>query len=200
MGWARVVVALGAVVAAGALSVSGGSGADPRTPPALPGEPPPFLGTAVVGSGGLTAAIDAYGDVVDLRAPSPAGRGLIKNAAARQAAGSVPLDTGIAPWARTGGGVAQPLWRADAVEQRYRRGSNVVVTTAWFGPERVRITYAADGSRLACLTEADPGTRIEFRSGKPEAARRLHCDDRTARRIVRASVRGDRRWLRQAQP
>ncbi len=45
------------------------------------GCPPPFLGTAVAGGGGLTAAIDAYGDVVDLRAPSPAGRALIDNPA-----------------------------------------------------------------------------------------------------------------------
>jgi hypothetical protein len=200
MGWARAVLALVAVATAGALLVSGGSGADPRTPPALPGQPPPFLGTAVIGGGGLTAAIDAYGDVVDLRAPGPAGRGLIENAAARQAAGSVPLDTGIVPWVRIGGGAERPLWRADAVEQRYRRRSNAVVTIAWFGRERVRITYAAGGSRLACLTEADAGARIEFRSREPEAVRRLRCDDRAAGRVVRASVRGDRRWLRRAQP
>ena len=55
------------------LLLSGGSGADPETPPGLPGLPPPFLGTAVVGDGGMTAAIDAYGDVVDLRA-GPGGR------------------------------------------------------------------------------------------------------------------------------
>ena len=53
--------------------VSGGSPADPRTPPALPGMPPPFLTAAVVGGGGLTAGIDAYGDVVDLRV-GPAGQ------------------------------------------------------------------------------------------------------------------------------
>src|SRR3954471_8473633 len=118
MGWARVVVALGAVVAAGALSVSGGSGSDPRTPPALPGEPPPFLGTAVVGDGGLTAAIDAYGDVVDLRVPGPAGRALIDNPAARQAAGTVAADTGLVPWVRIGGAPARPFWRANRVRQR----------------------------------------------------------------------------------
>src|SRR4051812_3241953 len=100
MGWARAMLALVAVAAAGALLVSGGSGADPRTPPARPGERPPFLGTAVVGGGRLAAAIDAYGDVVDLRAPGPAGPGLVENVAARQAAGSVPADTGIVPWVR----------------------------------------------------------------------------------------------------
>ena len=48
---------LGAV--AGGLLVSGASGADPRTPAALPGRPAPFLGIAVVGSGGLLASADA---------------------------------------------------------------------------------------------------------------------------------------------
>src|SRR5213080_3540634 len=134
MGWARIVLALGAMVAAGALLVSGGSAADPRTPPALPGEPPPFLGTAVVGDGRLTAAIDAYGDVVDLRVPGPAGRGLIDNPAARQAAG-----TGIVPWVRIGGAPARPLWRANRVWQRYWPGTNVLVSEARFGGTRVRI-------------------------------------------------------------
>src|SRR3954463_2078690 len=97
---ARVAVGLVAVVAAGVLLGFGGSGADPRTPGGRPGLPPPFLGTAVAGSGGLTAAIDAYGDVVDLRAPGPAGRALIDNPAARQAAGTVPAATGIVPWVR----------------------------------------------------------------------------------------------------
>src|SRR3954471_11642958 len=129
MGWPRAVLALVAAATAGALLVSGGSGADPRTPPALPGEAPPFLGTAVVGSGGLTAAIDAYGDVVDLRVPGPADRALIDNPAARQAAGTVPATTGIVTWVRIGDGRPRPLWFADSVAQRYRRGTNVVVTT-----------------------------------------------------------------------
>ncbi len=64
----RALLGLAAAAAVAAVAVSGGSRADPRTPPALPGMPAPFLGTAVVGSGGRTMAIDAYGDVVDLRA------------------------------------------------------------------------------------------------------------------------------------
>src|SRR5215469_1753034 len=127
MGWARAALALGAVVAAGALLVSGGSGADPRTPAALPGLPPPFLGTAVVGGGRLTAAIDAYGDVVDLRM-RPGGQALIDNPSARQSAGTVPSDTGIVPWVSLDGRSARPLWTADSVTQRYRRGTDVVVT------------------------------------------------------------------------
>jgi hypothetical protein len=155
--------------------------------------PPPFLGTAVVGDGGLTAAIDAYGDVVDLRA-RPAGRGLINNPAGRQAAGTVPTDTGIVPRVSLDGRPARPLWTADSVTQRYRRGTNVVITTARFGRRRVRITYAA-GDSLACLTQATKGARLWLRSTEPAAARRLQCDDRAARLTVRASERSDRRWL-----
>jgi hypothetical protein len=200
MGWARVVVALGAVVAAGALLVSGGSGADPRTPPALPGEPPPFLGTAVVGSGGLTAAIDAYGDVVDLRVPGPAGRALIDNPAARQAAGTVAADTGVVPWVRIGGAPARPFWRADRVRQRYWPGTNVLVTEARFGSTRVRIVYAAGDHGLACLAKTRGPARLEFRSREPAIGRRLHCHPGTARRTIRAAMREDRHWLRGARP
>ena len=178
---------------AGVLAASGGSGADPRTPPALPGMPPPFLGTAVVGDGGLTAAVDAYGDVVDLRT-RPVGQTLIDNPAGRQAAGTVPADTGIVPWVSLDGRPARPLWTADSVTLRYRRGTNVVVTTARFGRRRVRITYAA-GDSLACLTRATKGARLWLRSTEPGAARRLQCDDRAARLTVRAAARSDRRWL-----
>ncbi|MGN6217618.1 MAG: glycoside hydrolase family 15 protein, partial [Solirubrobacterales bacterium] len=198
MGWARAALALIAVVAAGTLLVSGGRGADPRTPPALPGLPPPFLGTAVVGDGGLTAAIDAYGDVVDLRA-RPGGGALIDNPSARQAAGTVPASTGIVPWVSLNGHQARPLWTADSVRQRYRRGSNVVVTTARFGAKRVRIAYAA-GDFLACLTEASKGVRISLRSTEPAATQRLRYNDRTARLIVQAAERSDRRWLRRSRP
>jgi hypothetical protein len=192
-------LALVAVAAVGALLVSGGSRADPRTPEGLPGLPPPFLGTAVVGDGGLAAAIDAYGDVVDLR-EGPAGRALIDNPSDRQAAGTVPADTGIVPWISLGGRRARPLWEADSVRQRYRRGTNVVVTTARFGAARVRIVYAGGGSHLACLTAADDGARVSLRSVEPAAIRRLRCDDRWARQTVRAAGRDDRRWLRRARP
>lgn len=199
MGWARAMLALVAVLAVGGLLVSGGSGADPRTPEGLPGLPPPFLGTAVVGDGGVTAAVDAYGDVVDLRL-RPAGRALIDNPSDRQAAGTVPADTGIVPWVSLGGRPARPLWKADSVTQRYRPGTNVVVTTARFGTARVRIVYAASDSRFACLTEANDGARVSLRSVEPAAMRRLHCDDRSARQAVRVAERGDRRWLRRARP
>lgn len=150
--WTRAALALVASGMAAVALLSGGSRTDPRTPAALPGLPPPFLGTAVAGSGGLTAAIDAYGDVVDLRAPGPAGRGLIDNPADRQAAGSVGADTGIVP--RVGiGASAIPLWRADSVFQRYLPGTNVVRTTARVGRVGVGVTEAAAGQALAGIVE-----------------------------------------------
>jgi hypothetical protein len=197
--WTRAAPALVAVLAAGALLVSGGSGADPRTPAGLPGLPPPFLGTAVVGDGGLTAAIDAYGDVVDLRT-GPLGVPLIDNPSDRQAAGTMPADTGIVPWVSVGGRPARPLWTADSVAQRYRSGTNVVVTTARFGSAWVRIAYGAGDGRLACITKAGDGARVWLRAGEPAAARRLDCDDASARRIIRAGEGSDRRWLRAARP
>jgi hypothetical protein len=94
--WARAALALVVAAAVGLALVSGASNADPRTPEALPGLPPPFLGTALAGSGEMTAAVDSYGDVVDLR-PSPAGPALIANPSDRQAAGTVGAATGIVP-------------------------------------------------------------------------------------------------------
>ncbi len=214
MAWTRAALALVATGAVGLVLVSGGSVADPRTPPALPGLPPPFLGTAVAGSGGLTVAIDAYGDVVDLRAPGAAGRALIDNPADRQAAGSVPADTGIVPrvhWASSkhlsghsrtnaSSNAGEPLWRADSVTQRYLPGTNVVRTVARFGPARVGIVYAARGGQLACLAHSGRGARVSIRSQEPSAESRLLCNDRTARSIVNLAVSSDRRWLARARP
>ncbi len=143
MRFARAALACLLVVAVGIVLVSGGDDSGPRTPPALPGLPPPFLGTAVSGDGGLTAAVDAYGDVVDLR-PGPAGPALIDNPSDRQAAGTVPEGTGIVP--RVDG---KAMWEADGVTQRYLPGTNVVRTVARFGAARAVITVAATGSSLA---------------------------------------------------
>ena len=187
------------VAAVGLAAVSGGEGTDPRTPAGLPGLPPPFLGVAVLGSGGTAAAIDAYGDVVDLRATGPAGRALIDNPADRQAAGSVAADTGIVPRVSVAGGPAQPLWRADSVRQRYRPATNVFVTDARLGPARVRIVYAARGGRLACLTRSSPGTVASLGSPGAAAAARLRCDDEVARKAIRAAADSDRRWLSRAR-
>jgi glucoamylase len=159
------------VLAMGVAVVSGGSSDDPRTPPALPGLPPPFLGTAVSGDGGLTAAVDAYGDVVDLRAPGPAGEALIDNPSDRQAAGTVPSDTGIVPRVRIGDGSALPMWRADSVSQRYLPGTNVVRTVARFGGAlraRVVMTVAASGGALAIMVRGEEAGAAGSDGVRPE--------------------------------
>jgi hypothetical protein len=189
-----------AVLGAGALAaaiVSGGSRADPQTPPPLPGLPAPFLGAAVVGSGELTGAIDAYGDVVDLR-PTPAGPALIDNPADRQAAGTVAATTGIVPRVSIAGGPWMPLWRADSVVQRYRAGTNVLVTEARFGSTRVEVIYAARGGVLACLTRSSRGSRVTIGSAEAAARTRLRCDDPAARAVIHSVAGSDRRWLARA--
>src|SRR5215218_1587495 len=178
-----------ALVAAAAMLLSGGSGSDPQTPAGLPGLPPPFLGVAVLGDGGLTAAVDAYGNVVDLRAPGPAGRALIENSAERQAAGTVPADTGIQIWARVDGEML-PMWEADEVRQRYLPGTNVLQTVAWFGAERIRILEAIHGDRLAI--EAG-GAAVQLR-GKGAAT------VTGSRQVLDAAAASGRRWLEPSLP
>lgn len=147
------------MVVLGLLALSGDSGADPRTPPALPGQPPPFLGTAVAGSGGLTAAVDAYGDVVDLR-PGPAGAALIDNPSARQKTGTVDAATGIVPRVAIDGGPALALWQADSVAQRYLRGTNAVRTVGRFGGVRVAVSVGTDAERLAVSVATSGGSAV----------------------------------------
>ena len=215
---ARAAAVLVAVLAGGALLVSGGTSSDPRTPAGLPGLSPPFLGVAVVGDGRLTAAVDAYGAIVDLRA-GPAGPALIDNPAERQAAGTVAPDAGIVPRLRLPDGRALPFWRADAVAQRYLPGTNVLETTARFGRLRARVTYAARGGLLACVTGvararspfvshsgtkddrarlSTPAVRLAGEvSGRPSGPR---CDDARARATVADAAGADRRWLRASKP
>lgn len=172
--------------------LSGGHEADPHTPPALPGMPPPFLGVAVLGEGELTAAVDAYGSVVDLRAPGPAGRGLIENPAERQAVGTVPADTGIQVWVRLGDGSVRPMWRADGVRQRYLPGTNVLRTIARFGSERVRIDEAIHGGWLAVVADGgDAAVRLRVNAtGDAVTESPEVLDEATA---------SDRRWLRRSR-
>jgi Glycosyl hydrolases family 15 len=167
-------LAFGAVVVAAVVAVSGGSGMDPRTPAALPGLPPPFLGTAVIGNGRRTAAVDAYGDVVDLRAPGPAGRAQVEVPAVSQAAGDVDPGAAIVARARLGGGAPLPLWRADSVRQRYLPGTNVLRTVARRG-DRSAVVIRAIGGRQAA--RADRRWVAEARplgGGAPAWARRMY--------------------------
>ena len=179
VGRLRASAPLIAIAAATALVVSGGSGDDPRTPPALPGLPAPFLGSAVIGNGGLTAAIDAYGNIVDVRFPGPAGEAQVDNPLARQQAGSVPHDTGVV----VAGGAGQlplPLWRASVVKQRYLRGTNVLRTAARVGRARLSIVDGVRPGKPELLRV------LSIRGGRDEELRvRLTLTlDRTARRCA----------------
>jgi len=142
--WARAGIALGAVVLA-VLALSGGHPDDPLTPSGPPGLPAPFFGTAVVGGGGRTAAVDTYGDVVDVRAPGPAGRALVAVSAERQVAGTVPAGEALVARVRLSDGRTLPLWRADSVHQRYLPGTNVLRTVARFGSEEAVVVRRIDG-------------------------------------------------------
>lgn len=134
-----------------ALALSGGHEADPRTPAGLPGLPPVFFGSAVVGSGGETGAVDSYGNVVDLRRPGPAGRAVVAVEPEAQRAGTVDAeDVLVARAARSvlGGPEAiggRPLWDADAVEQNYVTGTNVLRTVASFGLRPVVVIGSTGG-------------------------------------------------------
>ncbi|HSS32021.1 MAG TPA: glycoside hydrolase family 15 protein [Solirubrobacterales bacterium] len=222
MAWARAAVALLAVVAVALVVVSGGSDADPRTPAALPGLPPPFLGTAVAGSGELTAAVDAYGDVVDLR-PSPAGPALIENPAARQAAGTVPANTGIVPRVSFDGGPAMALWQADSIEQHYLPATNVMRTAARFGRASVVVTVAAWEEELAMKVAATSAVAVpsvgidvnhDLRCAHESQRGQLDLLCRVGRavpsdsggavgdvgEVVRTATASDRRWIAKARP
>jgi glucoamylase len=166
MGRTSALTLLGAAAAAGLL-VSGASGADPRTPPPLPGHPPPFLGTALIGDGRLLGAVDSYGDLADLRVPGPAGEAQIVNSFAREAAGTVPPSTGIVPRVGTGGRPPQALWRARRLGQRYLAASNVLRTRATVEGAAVTIVDAAKGERLArrVVVRGDPRERLTLRLG-----------------------------------
>jgi len=168
------------------LLVSGNEEAGPRTPEGLPGMPPPFLGVAVLGDGGLTAAVDAYGNVVELRAPGPAGEALIENPVERQVAGTVAADTGIQVWARVGGGPALPMWRADRVRQWYLPRTNVLRTVAWFGRARVEITQTARGQVLLMVVGGE-GAAAQLRSNAD-----VRCEERRRGQILTTACSTDR--------
>lgn len=173
MGRAGAALAIAAAVVTGGLAVSGGVRADPRTPPAPPGLPAPFLGTAVVGDGGQTAAVDSFGDVVEVTIGGPAGRALLDVPAARQAAGSVSPVSALV--ARVEVGTRRlPLWRADSIRQRYVAGTNVLRTEARFGAERATIVRSI-GGRAGARAERNWVARARgLGAGAPSWARRMY--------------------------
>lgn len=186
----RSFLAIVVILALSPALVSGGLRSDPRTPPALAGLSAPFLPTAVLGNGGVTAGVDAYGDVVDLWVPGPAGRDLIHNPASRQAAASVPADTGIVPRASEDGAPALPLWRARSVRQSYLPGTNILKTVARIGAGRIEIVDAIRGGVLACTATASRGLRVK----------RLSCERGEQRQPFRQLAVAQRRWLGRARP
>jgi Glycosyl hydrolases family 15 len=129
---ARAAAAAGAALAAAVVALSGGSKADPTTPPAIRGMPPPFLGTALIAGGGTVGAVDSYGDVVDVRRLGPPGQALVQIPAVLQAAGTVPAGSGLVARSPLGG-ARLPFWRAGEVRQSYLPGTNVLRTVARFG-------------------------------------------------------------------
>jgi hypothetical protein len=154
--------------------VSGGSRSDPRTPPALPGLPPPFFGTAVIGSGGRTAAIDSYGNIVDLRSPGPGGPASVEVPAASQVAGGVEPEDAIVAGASFGGGRRLPLWRADSVEQRYLPGTNVLRTVARFGTRTETLLSSIGGAATARADRHWLGRAQPLGERAPDWARRMY--------------------------
>jgi glucoamylase len=145
---ARAALAVALVIVVAAIALSGGSGSDPRTPPALPGLPPPFLGTAVIASGGTVAAIDSYGNVVDVRALGAGGGRLLSIPAERQVAGTVSPESAVLARMPVAAGSA-PLWRADSVTQRYLPGTNVLRTVARLGGDSAAIVRGIGGQAAA---------------------------------------------------
>ena len=156
------------------MALSGGSRDDPRTPAGLPGLPPPFLGVAVIGSGGRTEAVDAYGDIVDLRAPGPAGRALVAVPAKRQAAGTVPADAVVVARAHLRDGRTLPFWQADSVRQRYLPGTNVLRTAARFGEERRVVVRQIGGPSAAAANRRWLARARPLGAGAPRWARALY--------------------------
>lgn len=173
MAWTRAGVAFGTASLVALALLSGGTQADPRTPAGLPGLPPPFLGTALVGHGGRVEAVDAYGDVVGLWAPGPAGRSLIYNPAARQTAGSVPSDTGIVARMQIGGRSIPP-WQADSVTQRYLRGTNVLRTVARVRGKTAAIVWAIGGPEAARADRRWLAQARPLGAGAPRWARAMY--------------------------
>ena len=170
---AGAALAVAVVVVAGGFALSGGSRADPRTPQGLPGLPEPFLGTAVVGNGGRTAAVDSFGDVVEVTGGGPAGRALLDVPAARQAAGSVSPGSAIV--ARVAAGERRlPLWRADSVRQRYVAGTNVLLTEARFGADRAMIVRSIGGRAAARAERRWVARARPLGAGAPAWARRMY--------------------------
>jgi hypothetical protein len=170
---ARAASIVCAALLVAALALSGGSRADPRTPPAIPGLPAPFLGTGLVGNGAMVGAVDSYGDVVDIRHLGPPGRALIAIPSGLQLAGTVPSDSGIVARARIGRR-RLPFWRADSVRQSYVPGTNVLRTVARFGPRAAAVVRRIGGPGSARADRRWLAASRPLGAGAPPWARQMY--------------------------
>lgn len=169
VGTIATVAVVGAVAIIG---LSGGTSQVPRTPQGPPGMPTPFLGIGLLGSGGTAAAVDAYGNVVELRSPGPAGPAFISTPYKRQVVGSVAEDTGIVLRAGAGHAAAAPLWEAGEVGQRYAGASSLLETSAEVAGATVLVQDAI------APTEPLFARRITIRPADPEPAKKTAGADR----------------------
>jgi Glycosyl hydrolases family 15 len=167
---AAAVVCVGV---AAALALSGGSRADPATPPAIPGMPPPFLGTALVGDGRTVGAVDSYGNVVDVRPLGP-GPPRLQIPAELQAAGTVPADSGILARAHLDR-ARVPFWDAEVVHQSYLPGTNVLRTVARFGDHTATVVRRLGGPRSAAADRRWLAASRPLGGGAPAWARRMYA-------------------------
>ena len=135
--------------------------------------PAPFFGTALVGDGARVAAVDPYGDIVDIRQLGPPGRASVEIPPELQAAGTVPPGSGIVARAPLGRGTL-PFWRADSVRQSYLPGTNVLRTTARFGEDWVAVTRRIGGPGAEQADRRWLAASRPLGPGAPRWARRMY--------------------------
>ena len=188
MGWGRAAVGLVAVLAAGALLVSGGHEADPATPAGPPGMPPPFLGIAVLGDGSADGggrclwgrgrpAAGAGGAGADREPGRPAGgrdgRSRHRDTglgAGRRRAGAADVGGGLDP-------AASPA--------RHQRAAN-----------RGAVRRGAGRGRTGGAGRGAGGCRAPQRGrGRAAGERRRSGADPISRVCIDEAAAADRRWL-----
>jgi hypothetical protein len=108
---------------------------------------------------------------------------LIYNPADRQAAGSVPADTGIVAGMPVAGR-SIPLWRADSVRQRYLPGTNVLRTVARVGDTSATIVRSIGGPAAAHADRRWVARARPLGGGAPGWARRMYVRSLLALRAL----------------
>lgn len=88
-------------------------------------------------------------------------------------AGTVPPDTGIVARMRVEGH-SIPLWRADAVRQRYLPGTNVLRTVAWLDGHRFAIVRTLGGPAAAAADRRWVRRRAPLGAGAPGWAHSMY--------------------------